>query len=342
MKLFVCLLDSSQLYLNYFIYFLYIKAEKYFEEKIPDSDPDSYFGLLLKLHHSELFVHKFEYERSLSILSPIIRRPRNMYTDLGYTSEKSSTTIRLLSDKTKWEKGSIGFSSAMQGIHANLSARDVLQRFEAHIDGIVATVESMYPLIQLRVDPNSLQVFMEIYHQCYSYINIQILCTYYMHWQQALVLLKRASEKHPTNVSVFNCMGEVLGQSGDATGGLEAFRKAFEICPRHPMALLNAARVYQQMGQASSCEMHLREALLRDNTLVLAYVDCAQLCLQPQKVQASTLSEDLDDDVNKLVGFKKADAYLKTALHLCRHISEVADVFATETIAILHRDTISL
>jgi tetratricopeptide (TPR) repeat protein len=158
--------------------------------------------------------------------------------------------------------------------------------------------------------------------------------------QTAVSLLKRAADRYADNAAVFNCLGEVLGQTGEATGALEAFQKSFRLSPSSPMPFLNAARVYQQLSQSDACETHLKEALRRDNTLVLAYVDCAQLCLQSKGLRSSraAVTANISDSATaaRIVGPRKAQVYLDLALHLCRHISEVADVFASETIALVH------
>lgn len=154
-------------------------------------------------------------------------------------------------------------------------------------------------------------------------------------------ILRNASKRYPENAALGNCIGEVLGQAGDAAGAMAEFRKAYLMSPSNPMPLLNAARVYQQMGQSVASEAHVREAMLRDNTLVLAYVDCAQLCLQVARGSSASGGENVTDESAsslKTKKMKKADAYLEEAITLCRHISEVADVFATKAIAKIHFD----
>lgn len=92
--------------------------------------------------------------------------------------------------------------------------------------------------------------------------------------RQSFETSDRQTDRHAHNAAVYNCLGAVLGQTGEATGALEAFKKSFTLSPHSPMPFLNAARVYQQLSQSDACEMsHLKEALRRDNTLVLAYVE---------------------------------------------------------------------
>jgi tetratricopeptide (TPR) repeat protein len=121
-----------------------------------------------------------------------------------------------------------------------------------------------------------------------------------------------------------NSIGEVLGQSGDATGALVEFQRSSELIWGNPMPYLNAARIYQQLGQSSACEEHLKEALKRDSTLVLAYVDGAQLCLQAS-VGNDRGSSALGRDrmALRVASTKQASAFVNAALLLSRHISEV-------------------
>lgn len=117
------------------------------------------------------------------------------------------------------------------------------------------------------------------------------------------------------------------------------FRKAYVMSPNSPMPLLNAARVYQQLGQSVASEAHIREAMLRDNSLVLAYVDCAQLCLQTARGPAPTAGGEGTPTVDfKAQQAQRAEKHLERATTLCRHISEIADVFATKAIARIHLD----
>ena len=151
--------------------------------------------------------------------------------------------------------------------------------------------------------------------------------------------MRNAFKNYPTNAALCNCVGEVLGQAGDAAGAMGEFRKAYLLSPNNPMPLLNAARVYQQLGQSVASEAHIREAMLRDNSLVLAYVDCAQLCLQTARGSAPTGGDEDTIAVDlKAQQAQRAEQHLERATSLCRHISEIADVFATKAIAKIHLD----
>ena len=211
------------------------------------------------------------------------------------------------------------YSEDLGGKNADLHRR-ICSRLVRHQSALSSTAESMKGLIQLRLNPSDAQ--------------------------GPLRLLKSAYTKYPENAALCNCIGEVLGQSGDAAGALAEFRRAYIMSQNNPMPLLNAARVYQQMGQSVASEAHVREALLRDNTLVLAYVDCAQLCLQQISRGSYNLSAEGDiSEIEVLEAFKgnkakEAYKYLDKALSLCRHISEVADVFATKVIAKIHFDVL--
>ena len=113
--------------------------------------------------------------------------------------------------------------------------------------------------------------------------------------------------------------------------------------PTSPLPLLNAARVYQQLGQSVASQTHIREALSRDSTMSLAYVDAAQLCLQATKSVSAFPGTELHESASwKLNKAREATLYLQSALKFCRHVSEVADVFATKTIALIHYDALTL
>lgn len=190
---------------------------------------------------------------------------------------------------------------------------DLFVQITEHQSALLATAESLHGLIELRVNPTDTQ--------------------------RSLQMLKSAFKKFPENAALCNCIGEVLGQAGDAAGAMVEFRKAYLMSPNNPMPMLNAARVYQQLGQSVASEAHIREAMLRDNTLVLAYVDCAQLCLQAARGPAIG-SAASDNCGHKAAQAKKAEVYLEKAVTLCRHISEIADVFATKAIAKIHLDVL--
>lgn len=72
--------------------------------------------------------------------------------------------------------------------------------------------------------------------------------------QEALHRLQKGYRDHPNCLNLAICLGEVMSAAGDMVGALEAFKKASEIDPFHPLPFLNAARTYQQLNQVEfSC-----------------------------------------------------------------------------------------
>ena len=110
------------------------------------------------------------------------------------------------------------------------------------------------------------------------------------------------------------CNGEVAAQAGDMVGSLRAFRRGHDRDPSHPLPLINAARVYSQLGQHNTAGRHLQRALAADCALSMARVDLAQNMLQAGRpLEALTT--------------------LRRALRLARHVSEIRDVLTANYIA---------
>lgn len=251
-----------------------------------------------------------------------MRRPIVPYQNLDAIVENNLRNIPIISSKPVTAVDDSVMPSCLlfdrsdfSGSSESIMRSEIMERLLYHQASLSATAESMNGLIELRVNP--------------------------MDTQRALQMLKNSFKSFPEHASLCNCIGEVMGQAGDAAGAMVEFRRSYLLCPNNPMPLLNAARVYQQLGQSVASEAHIREAMLRDNTLVLAYVDCAQLCLQAARGPAAGGSCPAASEpatTYKSGQARRAEQYLEKGVTLCRHISEIADVFATKAIAKIHLD----
>lgn len=119
---------------------------------------------------------------------------------------------------------------------------------------------------------------------------------------------------YPRSEYLLLCQGEIFCQVGEAIGALKLFKKVSEMDPDHPLPYLNAARVYQQLGQQVQSLRHMRFALEADPTFSVARVDLAQHLLHLGHTEA-------------------AKQTLDSALSLARHVSEIKEVLTARAIA---------
>jgi Tfp pilus assembly protein PilF len=112
------------------------------------------------------------------------------------------------------------------------------------------------------------------------------------------------------------CYGELLSQAGDAIGGILVFQKCAFLDPLNPLAYINTARTFNQMGQSELATQHILHALSLDPSYCMSYVDLAQVYLQQGKTQ---LALELIDK----------------ALSVSRHVSEMRDVLTAQKVAVI-------
>ena len=121
-------------------------------------------------------------------------------------------------------------------------------------------------------------------------------------------------DKHPNNVYLCMCVGELLSQLGDIVSAMTLFRKAHKLDSKSPLPFVNAARTYQQIGQLASARRHLDKAISADSSFAMSLIDMAQIHLH----SGSTNS---------------ALSTLNDALYLARHMSEIKDVLIAKKMA---------
>lgn len=129
-------------------------------------------------------------------------------------------------------------------------------------------------------------------------------------------MLQSAVDKYPKSSVLRLCLGEVQSQAGNVVDAMHSFKVAHDLQPMDPLALINASRTYQQLGQLSTAVAHLTLASNLDRALALPKVDLAQGLLQ-----AGQTNEAL--------------AMLEEALQQARHVSEIADVLTARTVALV-------
>jgi tetratricopeptide (TPR) repeat protein len=101
---------------------------------------------------------------------------------------------------------------------------------------------------------------------------------------------------------------------GDINAAMFAYKMAYQLDCRSPLALVNAARTYQQVGQVETAKRHIQRGLELDPHFAMSHIDLAQL--QLMSGQANLALQTLDK-----------------ALQFSRHMSEIKDVLIAKEMA---------
>ena len=135
-----------------------------------------------------------------------------------------------------------------------------------------------------------------------------------MYMQLAMREVQSGLTLYPRSEYLLLCQGEIFCQAGESVAALKLFKKVSEIDPDHPLPYLNAARVYQQLGQQLQSLRHMKLALNADPSFSVARVDLAQHCLHLGHTEAALQTLD-------------------SSLRLARHVSEIKEVLTARSIA---------
>lgn len=122
------------------------------------------------------------------------------------------------------------------------------------------------------------------------------------------------------------CQGEIHAQCGDMIKAINLFSQVYKLKPFHPLALVNAGRTYQQLGQYHAAYEHIVKSLEVDSTFAMSYIDLAQLLrLQPK------LGSNLHSNVpNAIVAIEEA-------IPLSKQVSEIRDVLTARYVTLLQK-----
>lgn len=145
-------------------------------------------------------------------------------------------------------------------------------------------------------------------------------------YQFALNILEEGLHSYPSSLILMLCQGEVHAQCGDMVKAIGLFAKAYSSRPDHPLALVNAGRTYQQLGQFHAAYSHITESLRVDNTFAMSYIDLAQLLRQ----QPSLSKESCREISNPTVAIEEA-------IPLAKQVSEIRDVLTARYVTLLQQ-----